>query len=77
MNIRAKFRCTSKTEWSGKVVEVALHPVTTGSEENKTWAKYTPSGEIKMHINNPAAVEAFVVDGEYYVDFTPADHLPL
>lgn len=38
--------------------EVVLKPAYRGTE-NKAWATATPSGEIKLQVNNPAAVEAF------------------
>jgi hypothetical protein len=66
--VRAKFKC-----WSNNDGVVALNAVTDGSEENKTFWKYTPSGQISMTISNPAAFNHFVPGKEYYVDFTPAD----
>lgn len=42
------------------------------SEENKSFAKYTPQGEMAMTITNPAAIEFFEIGKPYYVDFTPA-----
>lgn len=44
-----------------------------GIEENARYAKATPSGEIKIVVDNPAALEQFVEDKCYYVDFTPAE----
>lgn len=69
--IRAKFNVTSITEYGnqgGK--QVTLSPVINGSEENKEFWKYTPSGEIKIHIENENAIFEF---GEYYIDFTKAE----
>lgn len=43
-------------------------------EENKTWAKYTPSGRIELQIDNPEAYSAFALGGTYFVDFTPTDY---
>jgi len=50
--------------------EVVLGPVY--GEGNEDWSKWTPSGEIKMTITNPAALEAFDLGVQYFVDFTPA-----
>lgn len=50
--------------------EVELQPVYGAGNEN--WSKYTPSGSIKLTINNPAALEEFNIGELYYVDFTPA-----
>jgi len=49
-----------------------MSPVTGGSEENKTFWQYTPSGSISFSCINTAAVEQFEVGKEYYVDFNPA-----
>ena len=42
---------------------------------NKEWSKYTPSGQIELHITNPVAFEAFKLGQFYLVDFVeaPAD----
>jgi hypothetical protein len=42
-----------------------------GSDENNTFAKWTPSAELKMSITNPALIGQFTVGQEFYVDFTP------
>ncbi len=42
------------------------------SEENKSFAKYTPSGEITLGITNPDAIGFFELGKAYYIDFTPA-----
>lgn len=44
-----------------------------GSDENNTFAKFTPSAEFKMLVNNPALAGKFVLGQEFYVDFTPAN----
>lgn len=41
-------------------------------KENESWSRYTPSGEIRMSITNPAAVDALELGKAYFVDFTPA-----
>jgi hypothetical protein len=68
MSVRAKFKCQGSVNGV-----VTLWPVTDGSEENKTFWKYTPGGQITLTITNPAAMEQFEVGKEYYVDFTPAE----
>lgn len=37
---------------------IVLKPAYRG-DENKAWSQATPSGEIKLHVSNPAAVEQF------------------
>lgn len=78
MGVRAKFYCASKTEQSSpgstqKQESVILQPVINGSEENKQFYQYTPSGKLELSIMNPTAASQFQVGKEYYVDFTPAD----
>lgn len=71
--VRGKFRVEQVTEharFSGR--EVKLEAVyDDGIEENRRFAEATPTGEITMHIDNPAAAEQFKVGTELYVDFTP------
>lgn len=52
---------------------VNLSPVIIGSEENKDFYKWTPSGRIELGTLNPKAAEQFEIGKEYYVEFTPAD----
>jgi hypothetical protein len=70
-SVRAKFAVTSVEEFSGGK-NVRFSAVTTGSDENKSWSQYTPSGELTMGITNPAAEQFFEVGQEYYLDFTKA-----
>ena len=42
-----------------------------GSDENNTFAKWTPSAELNMTITNPNLIGKFTVGQEFYVDFTP------
>lgn len=44
-----------------------------GSDENNTYAKYSPSAEFTIHVAIPALFGKFVAGQEYYVDFTPAE----
>ena len=41
-----------------------------GSDENNTFAKWTPSAELSMTVNNPNLFGKFEVGQEFYVDFT-------
>jgi hypothetical protein len=79
MPVKAKFRCTNvstsatnygSTPGAIEAKTVTLNPVC--DEHNKEWSKWTPSGEIKMTINNPAAFDQFTPGECYFVDFTPA-----
>ncbi len=44
-----------------------------GSDEDNTFAKFSPSAELKITIANPALFDAFKVDEKYYVDFSKAE----
>jgi len=43
-----------------------------GSDENNTFAKFSPSASFDIDIRNPALFGKFAIGEEYYVDFTPA-----
>ena len=47
-----------------------MAPVTTGSEENKSFAKWTPWGKLELGISNPNLLGTFNPGDEYIVDFT-------
>lgn len=48
-------------------IRVWFDAVTNNSEENKSWSKWTPSGQLTMHITNPACYDKFVPGSEYYL----------
>ncbi|MFA6917001.1 MAG: hypothetical protein WC222_11430 [Parachlamydiales bacterium] len=75
MNVRAKFVCYGiKDNPSSESKTVTFGAVTSGSEENKSFSKYTPSGSIDMVISyDTPASNAFEQGKEYYVDFTPVE----
>lgn len=43
-----------------------------GSDENNTYAKFSPSATFQLHLANPDLVGKFAVGDTFYVDFTPA-----
>lgn len=76
--VRAKFQVSSLAPWSNGGGEVKLTPVYSNEKdhENKQFWDATPSGEIRLGINNPAAYNFFHMharDSEFYIDFTPVD----
>lgn len=70
--VRAKFRCIQIVETEGGNKTVKLTAVSSGSEENKQFFKWTPAASIDLSTLNPAAAEQFKPGCEFYVDFTPA-----
>ncbi len=67
--VRAKFVVTHKSEDGG---HIELSVVTSGSKENESFFKYTPSGQVVLNVVNPSASEEFEKGDEFYVDFTKA-----
>ncbi len=78
MPVRAKFYVSSINvavqPGSDPYSEVTLKPVygsQGGSDDNATWSKWTPDGEIKMTLTNPDALDSFNLGESYFIDFTP------
>lgn len=44
-----------------------------GIEENKRFAKATPTGTIEMQVDNPKALNVFDIGDGFYVDFVPVE----
>lgn len=44
-----------------------------GFDEDNTFAKFTPNGELRLTIANPALLGQFKPGQTYYLDFTPAE----
>lgn len=75
--MRAKLKITGvdKYEASENVRFTAVGPSeypADGTDENNTYAKWTPSAELSISITNPNLLGRFEVGQEYYVDFHPA-----
>lgn len=75
MSVRLKFFVSSRSEacygpGQQKVGSVKLNPVTSGSEENKAFYQYTPSGMVEFATINEAALEALPLGAEVYIDLT-------
>lgn len=84
-NMRAKFRVSGITQYKdadGNVTQETLrfdavcksesYPAD-GSDENNTFAKFTPSAHCEVSVLNPALLGQFVVGEQYYADFTKAE----
>lgn len=72
MSVRAKFTVT-EVALTTAGSRVRMMPVTGTSDENKSFFKWTPSGQLDMGIVAPETAAAFVPGKEYYVDFTLAE----
>jgi hypothetical protein len=78
--MRAKFRVTSTSKVSDTQENVVFNAVgpkgsypADGSDEDNTFACYTPSAELRISIVNPSLCGQFEVGQTFYADFTPAD----
>jgi len=72
MKVRCKFKCEFITDF-GQHKSVTLIPVTSGSKENESFYKWTPSGKIEFNTINVDAANLFTVGGEYYIDISKAN----
>lgn len=72
MSVRAKFKVDSVTtnEHGGSV---KLTPVTSGSQENESFFKWTPWGQIEIGTINADALGQFQPGDQFYVDFTKSE----
>jgi hypothetical protein len=81
--VRAKFQVTKVSKCfyrnhEGKTietgVEVFLSPQYDSSiEEDRRYAKATPSGEVRLFIDNPPASAYLEPGRDFYVDFTKCE----
>lgn len=71
--VRAKFQLVSETLNAGTTAKhFTFSPrYDTSIPEDVRFSKATPSGELKMYVDNPAALEQLKLGQDYYLDFTP------
>lgn len=77
--MRAKMKITSVTRHSDTYETLVFAAVSKstpypedGSDEDNTYAKFSPAAELKISIANPALIGKFNPGETFYVDFTPA-----
>jgi len=72
--VRAKFRVISVSDagHGDGSRQVTMEAVTSGSTENESFFKHTPSGHLNLGVMNEEAGKVFEFGKEYYLDFTPA-----
>lgn len=76
-NMRAKMQI-SQINANPSCEQIHFHGVAAkaypadGTDEDNTFAKWSPSVELKISITNPALIGQFKVGDKFYVDFTPA-----
>jgi hypothetical protein len=82
MTVRAKFHCSSVEDFTPKAAGAAagLRVFRFAAQyddsipEDQRYAKYTPSGELRITVDNPNV--DFEVGKAYYLDFTPVEDTP-
>ena len=78
--MRAKFRVADvqKTDTSERVTFAAVAKDSAypndGSDEDNSFARWTPQADLTMTINNPELFGKFEVGQKFYADFSPADN---
>lgn len=76
--VKAKFVVNEVTNYMGGQ-KVSMLPVQNtqygadGENEDNQFARYTPSGEIRLQITNPALKDAFAPGKVFYVDMTSVE----
>lgn len=72
--VRAKFRCTSESRTNQFNLDQREYEFTAvyddGIPENTRYAKYTPTGSLKITVDNPSV--RYELGKSYYLDFTEA-----
>lgn len=69
--VRAKFQVHKVAKTATGGTEVSLSPQYDMTiPEDQKFAKYTPSGCIKLYIDNPPAEDQLQLGKYFYVDFT-------
>lgn len=74
--IRAKFKLTGilNQAWSPDAKEYRFDAqYDTSTPEDQRFSQATPSGTIRMQVNNPAAHDYFKLGDSYYLDFVKVD----
>lgn len=76
MSVRAKMRVTKVTSYEApagakEVHFAAVFGNTDPNDVNKKWSMWTPSGELRLHINNPEAAKQFEPGMFFFVDLHP------
>jgi hypothetical protein len=74
MTVRGKFEVQKVAKLSYGGSEITLSPhYDTSIEEDRRYAKATPSATITMYVNNPPAEAVLALGKFFYVDFTPIE----
>lgn len=72
MIIRAKMKVESLELHGDGGGMVRMTPVTSGSPENESFFKWTPSGKLELGTVNKAVMDQLELGAEMYIDISPA-----
>lgn len=68
MKVIAKFQCIDNAPVEGEQKRMFAIPVTSGSEENKSFSRWTPAGQLELIISNETEAADFLQPGdEFYL----------
>jgi hypothetical protein len=70
MNVRAKFKVVSVTHFENDQAQIKLAAI--HGNDNRSWSKWTPSGDLTMSCTNPEATKQFIVGSCVFLDFSEA-----
>lgn len=69
-----KMRCDASTQFGGLGTRFTFNAACNdGTPEHDRFHKYTPSGSLEIHVDNPAAEAMFAVGQHYYMVIEPAE----
>lgn len=67
---------TSQTLFFYPVSKSGPYP-SDGSDEDNSYAKFSPSGKLELTVANPALIGKYAIDDTFYLDFFDADPKPV
>lgn len=80
ITMRAKMQVSSVDTSNPSVEVLHFHAVAKsdgypadGSDDDNTYARWSPSGRLELHVANPALHGQFAAGDKFYLDFTKAD----
>lgn len=67
-----KYSADSETILFSAISKNGAYP-SDGSDEDNTYAKFSPMAHFKINIANPALIGQYQLGQKFYVDFTPVE----
>lgn len=72
MSVRLKVVCVEVAQFPDQLAKVRFVAVTSGSDENKSFFKYTPNANLEFNTINASAASEFEPGKSYYVTLEQA-----